>query len=85
MTLWGDADCDGLVKMNDVVLILQSMSNGDQYGLTGSNKNHLTDKGARNADCYDPGSKLSPHDALAVQEYLLQKTELPVIPPPPAS
>ncbi len=75
--MYGDADCDGVIKMNDAVLIMQALSNGDKYGEDGTDENHLKPKGAKNADCYDPGSKLSAKDALAVQKYLLNMTSLP--------
>ena len=78
--LWGDADLDGSVKMNDAVLISQSIANGDLYGLEGSDKSHLTEKGAKNADCYDPGSLVTPMDALAIQKYLLKMQTLPEYP-----
>jgi len=84
-TLYGDADCDGNVKMNDAVLIMQVLSNADRYSEEGSDEHRITPLGAINADCYIPGSKLTPSDALAVQEFLLQKVTLPVIPPPPAN
>jgi len=77
-TLYGDADCDGSVKMNDAVLIMQVLSNADRYSEEGSDKNRITQLGMINADCYMPGTKLTPSDALAVQEFLLQKVTLPV-------
>ena len=78
--IYGDADCSGVVKMNDAVLIMQSLSNGDIYGVGGSAETALTEKGAANADCYEPGSKLTPNDALAVQKMLLGAISLPYTP-----
>ena len=75
--LWGDADLDGVVKMNDVVLIAQSISNGDKYGLEGTDDSHITEKGQKNADCFDPGSGVTPKDALSIQKFLLNMVELP--------
>ena len=75
--LYGDADCDKQVKMNDAVLIMQVLANGDRYNENGSDPNHITEEGMINADCYDPGSKLTPFDALAVQKYLLHLVQLP--------
>lgn len=78
VTLWGDADCDGFVKMNDAVLVMQSISNGDRFGLEGTDEHHLTPQGAANADCYDPGSKITPMDANSIQKFLLnQISEFP--------
>ena len=74
---YGDADCDGYVKMNDAVLIMQALANGDKYSETGSDPNHITATGAKNADCYYPGSKLTPNDALAIQKFLLKMVTLP--------
>ena len=74
---YGDADCDGVVKMNDAVLIMQALSNQDRYYIGGTDENALTEKGLKNADCYDPGSNLTGKDALSVQKYLLNMTKLP--------
>jgi len=78
--VYGDADCDGDVKMNDAVLIMQALSNPDKYNVGGTDETALTEKGVVNADCYDPGSKLTPNDALAIQKKLLKVVELPYIP-----
>ncbi|NLT08331.1 MAG: glycoside hydrolase [Ruminococcus sp.] len=67
--LYGDADCDKQVKMNDAVLIMQTISNSDKYS--------LTEIGELNADCYQPGSGISPKDALSVQKSLLNVVTLP--------
>jgi len=72
--LWGDADCDGFVKMNDAVLVMQSISNGDRFGEDGTDKNRITAKGKRNANVYENAtSSITPQDALKIQEFLLQK------------
>ena len=70
--VWGDADLDGNVKMNDAVLIMQSISNADRYGIDGSEATHLTLRGKRNADVTDTHDGISPKDALKIQEYLLK-------------
>jgi len=70
--VYGDADCDGNVMMNDAVLIMQSLANNDKYGVGGTDENALDEKGEKNADCYDPGSGLSTMDALSVQKLLLE-------------
>ncbi|HRR75507.1 MAG TPA: glycoside hydrolase family 9 protein [Ruminococcus sp.] len=73
VVVWGDADLDGNVKMNDAVLIMQSISNGDRFGLTGSEDTHITQRGQRNADVTDSHDGISPKDALRIQEFLLKK------------
>ncbi len=68
---YGDADCDGEVFLNDVVLIMQAIGNPDAYGVGGSDKKAITKQGIINGDVYDPGTGLTNLDALAVQKYLL--------------
>lgn len=76
--LWGDANCDGEVQMSDAVLVLQSLANSDVFGVSGSDANHITNRGAANADVYDNGSGLTSQDALSIQKYLLRLiTKLP--------
>ena len=67
--IYGDADCDGEVKMNDAVLIMQCLSNPDKYSLTAP--------GRANADVSGRYDGITPADALAVQRYLLHMGELP--------
>nr|AEV59107.1 scaffoldin C [Ruminococcus flavefaciens] len=85
-TLRGDADCDGQVKMNDAVLSMQSLSNGDRFGEDGTESTHIKALGVANGDVAgDPssatvkrdkgGDGLSPLDALRIQEYLIHKIE----------
>jgi len=59
----GDTDCDGQVKMNDAVLVMQFLSNGDKYD--------LNDEEIENADVYNTGDGLTPMDALTIQKILL--------------
>lgn len=77
VTLYGDADLDKQVKMNDAVLVMQAISNGDKYGEKGTENNKITAQGALNADVYEAGGGLSPMDALSIQKYLLGNTKLP--------
>ena len=70
--VWGDADCDGVVKMNDAVLVMQSLSNGDRFVEDGSEENHITPEGKKNADVSKDGEGITPKDALAIQKYLLK-------------
>lgn len=67
--VYGDADCDGLVKMNDVVLIMQCISNPDKYSLSAPGKS--------NADVHERYGGITPLDALAIQNYLLEQGSLP--------
>lgn len=69
--LWGDADCDGKVFLNDAVLIMQAIGNPDAYGVNGSEATHITAEGKINADVFEYGSDLTNQDALQIQKYLL--------------
>ncbi|HRR75420.1 MAG TPA: CotH kinase family protein [Ruminococcus sp.] len=70
--VWGDADCDGVVKMNDAVLIMQSISNADKYGVDSNEKGHITAEGQKNANVYENStSGVTPQDALYIQKWLL--------------
>ena len=76
--IWGDANCDKDVNLADAVLILQALANNDAYGENGSNVNHITEQGLKNADVYDNGSGVTPQDALTIQKYLSRLiTKLP--------
>ena len=58
--LWGDANCDGTVNLNDAVAILQFVALEAKYP--------LTDQGRVNADVVDNGaSGVNATDALAIQ------------------
>ncbi len=59
--VYGDANCDSVITMADAAAIYQSLGNADKYG--------LSEKGAANADCYDPGSGITANDALSVQKF----------------
>lgn len=75
----GDANCNGEVRLNDAVLIMQSIGNPDVYGLEGSAPTAITERGILNADCYNRGDGLTNMDALAIQKYLINIfKELPV-------
>ena len=62
-TLTGDANEDGEVKLSDAVLIMQALSNPDEY--------QLTPQGIANADM--DGDGITPMDALRIQEIALDK------------
>ena len=75
----GDANCDGEVDMSDAVLIMQALSNPNKYGLNGSDSNHITDRGRKNADCSGSSDGMTVNDATAIQKYLLGAVQsLPV-------
>ena len=75
---YGDANCDGTIDMGDAVLIMQALANPNKYGLNGTDKNHITDEGTKNADV-EGNNGLSNNDAQAIQMYLLGKYKtLPV-------
>ncbi|MBR5682839.1 MAG: cellulase family glycosylhydrolase [Ruminococcus sp.] len=75
---FGDANCDGTIDMGDAVLIMQALANPNKYGLKGTDKNHITDEGLKNADV-EGSNGLSNNDAQAIQLYLLGKVRtLPV-------
>lgn len=67
VTLYGDANCDGLVSIADAVLIMQVLTNNDTYGVGGSSENAISKQGALNADCCSPGDGITSKDAFVVQ------------------
>ena len=67
-TVWGDADENGTIDMDDVVAVLCAAS-----GIS-----TLSEQGARNADVYQNGDGISSNDAVSLQKYLaLTISELP--------
>ena len=71
--VWGDADGDDDVKMNDVVLVMQSLADQDKYGLNGTDKDHITETGQFYANVYEhETSGLTVNDALQIQKFLLE-------------
>ena len=78
VTLWGDANCSGDVKMNDAVLVMQVVANEDYYGLNGSERTHISEIGYLNADVCEAGNGITTKDALTIQKYLIGSVkELP--------
>ena len=69
--LYGDANCDKTVDMSDAVLIMQSLSNPDKYGLGGTDEHAITEAGIKNGDCYMTGDGLTNNDALSIQKFKL--------------
>ncbi len=72
--LLGDANCDGTVEIADATLILQFLTNKDEY--------MLTDIGLFNADVCGDGDGVTAQDALFIQKYDAGIEELPVYHPP---
>lgn len=60
-TVYGDANCDGVVTIADAAAIYQAIGNADKYS--------LSEQGTINADCSDPGSGLTAADGLAIQKF----------------
>ena len=70
--VYGDANCDGEVRLNDAILVLQAIGNPEKYGVNGSDETHITEQGINNADVAETGDGLTSTDALAIQKYTLQ-------------
>jgi len=69
-TVWGDANCDGSVKMDDVIKVMMYSNNKE--------KNPLTAQGLINADVYQNGDGVDVSDALSIQKKISQAIdELP--------
>ena len=61
--------------MNDVVLIMQSLSNADKYGLEGTDSTHITKNGKYWGDVYEHNEDapdISVMDAQQIQKFLLE-------------
>lgn len=72
-TLWGDANCDGKVEIADATLILQYLTNKDEYT--------LSEIGMLNADCCNNGDGVTALDALAIQKFdagIFKHSDFPV-------
>ena len=68
----GDSNCDGELNMADAVLIMQSIANPSKFGDNGTDKNHITAKGKKNADIVGNNDGITNLDALAIQKILLK-------------
>ena len=74
----GDANCDGELSMADAVLIMQSIANPAKFGIEGTDVNHITEQGKKNADIAGENDGITNADALAIQKYKLSLiTSLP--------
>ena len=75
--VYGDANCDTNVNMADAVLVMQSIANGDEFGV--GKPDGITEQGSANADVYLPGSGLTMLDAETIRSYVMELiTSLPV-------
>lgn len=70
-TLPGDANCDKDIRLNDAILVMQAIGNPDAYGISGSDKTHITKQGMINADVAGDGDGLTSQDAVEIQKYIL--------------
>lgn len=70
--LLGDANLDGSVSLADAVLIMQSLANPEKFSENGTDPNHITAAGKKNADCCDVGGGVTNKDALAIQKLMLK-------------
>lgn len=61
-TLMGDANLDGIVSISDAVMIMQCLSNADEY--------QLTAQGQINADVIGDNDGVTGVDALEIQKYV---------------
>lgn len=61
---YGDADCNGIVELNDAVLIMCNIAD--------EANNPITAQGRDNADVYQRGDGVNNMDALAIQKSLAQ-------------
>jgi hypothetical protein len=68
----GDANCDGELSMADAVLIMQSIANPEKYGTDGTNENHISEQGKKNADITGDNDGITNADALTIQKKLLK-------------
>lgn len=64
--IWGDANCDGAVTLNDAVAILQLVALPGKYGV-GKEKG-ITEKGYLQADVFQNGDGVNGMDALSVMK-----------------
>lgn len=72
----GDANCDGDVRLNDAILVLQAIGNPDAYGVNGSDETHITAQGMINGDVAGGpddkgGDGLTTADAVRIQAYII--------------
>ena len=70
--LYGDTDCNGVVKINDVVVLNKWLNDNKSYD--------ISDQGKINADCFKPqgGNELTAEDSDAIIKSIVHLVTLPV-------
>ena len=70
--VYGDTDCNGVVKINDVVLLNKWLNDNKSYD--------ITEQGKLNADCFKPqgGKELTAEDSDAIIKSIVHLVTLPV-------
>ena len=68
--LKGDVNCDGDITLADAVLVMQSIANPAKFGEKGSDTNHITVQGSKNADVIGKDG-ITNKDALEIQKFTL--------------
>ena len=59
---------------------MQSIANQGKFSTKGTDVNHLTEQGQKNADCCNNSDGITNKDALAIQKLLLELVDsLPVV------
>ena len=71
VTMKGDANCDNEVNMADAVLVMQALSNPDDYGFAIGRSYRITKQGILNADVCGDGDGITIVDAQMIQSYKL--------------
>ena len=72
LTGLGDANCDGLANMADVVLAMKALALPDKLGMGGTSRGAITLRGLVNVD-WDSIPGLTVGDALRVVDYVAQR------------
>jgi hypothetical protein len=65
--VYGDADCDGDVDIDDVVMLVCYVAD--------NTTNPLTEQGLKNVDVYQTGDGVNAMDALSVQKFLVKNID----------
>ena len=60
----GDANCDGIVDIADIVLVKSWLLNSEKYT--------ISEQGIKNADVESTGNGINSNDAVAIQQFVLK-------------
>ena len=71
--LYGDANCDGKVDIEDFELVVSYVVMPTEYGVNGSAEAHMTYQGILNADVYDRGNGITTNDAISIRRFITGK------------